>query len=638
MTYTEDGQAPVGMTAMWSANEVLAVASYSGEEGATTLNALSGNDRLFGGDEAAVSTTFKGEIGRASTGALEGKFNFYYPLSFAIGEGSTTVTYDYTEQRITLEDKGDNNFVGDPNAMSKYDVLYTEQAVNPSDGITLKRASAVLRFVLPLPAGAPAIRQIELSATNALFYEKIKLTFMNNGTVWLGGVSSEVNIIRLDVDGDADTSAGRTITAYMLTPGDIMIPQGTVMTVSAIAEDGAAYSYSFSREFATASRMLESGKTYSFAPASPPTFAYRLSNNGTANCYIIGGEGKRYAFDATVRGNGVIINGYFPNGIPATIGQSEEYSASLLWWMSGEPTNVSYDASTGYISFTGIDTTANGASGNAVIALKDGSGEILWSWHIWLIGTPQPDEVYETGIYYNGTVTMMPYNLGSVNTWNFGSAAVTYPFFDGLLYQWGRKDPFLGARWYTDDFNPKKGENFGGVADFTYDGVSPVTPEEAYKHPTTFYKSFNALGDWVGIRYDNLWGNGSGGYAGWDGDNNKAYGVKTLFDPCPPGYKVPPRNTWSANFSNIASLSFDRGYAFKYNGTATTFYPASGFRNIGGRLSYVGSYGYYWSSSPSKYNTIWAGVMYFKERTTIPLDYMGRANGFFVRCAREKNE
>jgi hypothetical protein len=638
MTYTEDGQDPVGMIATWSAGEKLAVASYSGEEGKTKANLLSADDYLTGGDGAAASTTFKGEISRASTGALEGKYNFYYPLSTAVVDWYG-VTYDYTKQRITLEDKGGNNFVGDPNGMSQYDVLYTLDAVNPSGGITLYRLSSILRFVLPLPAGAPAIKQIEFSATSALFPEKIELSFAVEDRV-KSHYKEAVNLIRLDVDGDVSTSAGRTITAYMLTPGNIAIPKGTVMTVSAIANDGAVYSYSFSRDFATESHVFRPGMTYSFAPASPLKLdSYRLSANGTANCYIIGGEGKKYAFAATVRGNGVTIEGDFPGGFPVTIGRSKDYSVSVLWSTGahGVVSDVSYDASTGLISFIGDDTTANGASGNAVIALKDGSGEVLWSWHIWLIGTPKPDEEYGTGLYYDGKVKMMPYNLGAVNTYFNDRAVATYPYRDGLLYQWGRKDPFLGARWYTNDYNPKKGEDFKGDADFAYNGNGPVTPEEAYKHPTTFYNNSASSGDWCRDRYQNLWGNGTGDYADWSSSIfNKKYGTKTLFDPCPPGYKVPPRNTWHANFSNVSDLTFNRGYAYRYDGTATTFYPASGYR-VGISLFNVGLGGYYWSSSPSGSDSRGGSSLDFKERITGPLSGFNRECGFFVRCAREKN-
>jgi hypothetical protein len=637
MTYEEDdgtATGSVGLIATWSPNERLAVASYSGEVGATTLNALSADDYLTGGDEAAASTTFKGEIGKASTGAMAGRYNFYYPAPAASAISGNTVTYDYTKQRITLEDKGGNNFVGDPNSMSDLDVLYTERAVNPSDGITLKRLSSVLRFVLPLPEGAHAIKQIELSATYISFYEKIKLTFNNTGRVWVVGIGDEVNVIRLDVDGDAGTSA-RTITAYMLTPGDIVMPQGTELTVSAIAEDGATYSYTFSSYFATSYYVIESGKTYSFEPASPLAFeSYRLSVDGTANNYIISGEGKRYAFDATVRGNGVTIDSDFPSGFPTTIDHGY-YSTSVLWSMGGDHPaetnsvvdNVYYDVSTGLINFTGATSTKGG---NAVIVLKEGA-DVLWSWHIWMITSPKADEAYDTGGYYDGTVTMMPYNLGAVNTANTGVAGNAYE--DGLLYQWGRKDPFLGAKGYRN--TEPDNTDYYAATPFAYSGNSPTTPENAYKHPTTFYNGYDENEyDWSDTQYDNLWGNGSGAYADWDDLNNKKVATKTLFDPCPPGYQVAPRNTWSAKFEDTGSWG-TYGRTFQYNGTATTFYSASGIRfSTDGDLAVVGRSGYYWSSSPGDSSNRYGGILYLTEWSTVPEHLYDRASGQPVRCAR----
>lgn len=47
--------------------------------------------------------------------------------------------------------------------------------------------------------------------------------------------------------------------------------------------------------------------------------------------------------------------------------------------------------------------------GNVVIAAKDASGTILWSWHIWL--TDQPQEQ----VYYNNAGTMMDRNLDATS-------------------------------------------------------------------------------------------------------------------------------------------------------------------------------------------------------------------------------
>ena len=88
--------------------------------------------------------------------------------------------------------------------------------------------------------------------------------------------------------------------------------------------------------------------------------------------------------------------------------------------------NVSY--SNGEITFRATDR-----KGNAVIAAKDAAGNILWSWHIWL--TDQPVE----HVYKNNAGTVMDRNLGATSATPGDIGAL------GLLYQWGRKDPFLGS-------------------------------------------------------------------------------------------------------------------------------------------------------------------------------------------------
>jgi hypothetical protein len=634
MTYAENKVTPVGMIATWSANEQLAVVSYSGT-GTVTPNILS--EHLTGGKEAATSTTFAGDITAASTDDKAGEYNFYRPV---VTEESTigvidntahTVTYDYTKQ---------TSAVNSPDGMSSLDVLYTSAAA-PVGSITLKRASTILRFVLTLPADAPAIKKVELVTESAVFYEKLQLTFAANGTAMAKGTGDRVNTISVEVTGDATSDAARSFTVYMLTPNNdddegITIPAESVW-IDAIGVDGKTYRQYFS-SLETSSHKLEAGKTYTFQPSTLEDLYTLLSVNETSNSYIIKAN-TRYAFDATVRGNGVAATSAFPT-ITASIGKDAGLP-SVLWSMGGTGNysngnsvviNPSSETATGRITFTSA-TTTNG--GNAVIVLKSGS-EVLWSWHIWLIPDYDPstgkdkDQDYGTGDYYDGTVTMMPYNLGAVNT--SGTAADANAYNDGLLYQWGRKDPFLGSVGYSGT-NPTKGEHYYyNVADFTYTGTGPVTPTVAYQNPTTFYIPT----DWADVRYDNLWGNGSGTYAGWSSTSNSVFPTKTLFDPCPPGYVVAPRNTWSTNFTKESSTWGTNGRTFTYDGTNTTFYPASGLRlnGEGITLNNVGAYGYNWSSSPGESEDGRGGFLKFFSGDVYPLNHGHRADGYSVRCAR----
>ena len=75
-------------------------------------------------------------------------------------------------------------------------------------------------------------------------------------------------------------------------------------------------------------------------------------------------------------------------------------------------------------------------NGNAVVAVKK-DGKILWSWHIWACEGYNPDATAQK--YNNNAGVVMDRNLGAT------SATPGKPQTIGLLYQWGRKDPFLSG-------------------------------------------------------------------------------------------------------------------------------------------------------------------------------------------------
>jgi hypothetical protein len=648
ITYAEDlsGTHP-GMTAWWEPSEQLGVVSYVGDE-LPLPNTVSATDYLTSNNTTrATQATFAGTIATASTGLLAGRYNFYYPVpDGTIGYASgSTVTYDYTGQSCTLDASG----TGDPDTMSSLDVLYTEQAADPAAGITLKRASTMLRFDLPLPQGTRTIQDVQLIATANVFYQGMQLTFNVDalGSVTAQGVDP-TNSISTTIYDDTDDSSARTLTVYMLTPGGATIPQGSRLTVAATDVYGTTYTYSISDPFATAAVTLDAGKTYTFAPASP--LSTDLSADGTANSYIIGGFGSTYSFDATVRGNGVTMSADFPAYFPTTIGKSRDYRPYVIWSMGGVGSspaaaddvvrNVTYYPATGRIYF---DAASAAQGGNAVIALMDeATGTIEWSWHIWMITTPKADQVYPTGIDYGSNITMMPYNLGAINTTGTTAAANSYE--DGLLYQWGRKDPFPGGVGHSENNASDliKGTHYYYdsmfFGDFSYDGAGPISNiRDTYLMPTTHYTGSSAPLNWSSTRYNALWGN-PGTSTTWSGSNNSEYGIKTLFDPCPPGYKVPPPNTWSTGITDATGTWGNNGFTFTYDGTATTFYPTTGVRYSGGTLYGTSSQGFYWSSSPDANGSDYSRILHFVNLrvTSISSLMMERAAGLAVRCAQER--
>ena len=330
-----------------------------------------------------------------------------------------------------------------------------------------------------------------------------------------------------------------------------------------------------------------------------------LSQSGAANCYIISQAGS-YKF-STVKGN-------------SSESVGEVASAEVLWESFGTATapsegdlvkEVSY--SDGYIHFSTADTFREG---NAVIAAKNSSGEILWSWHIWLTDQPQGQE------YYNNAGTMMDRNLGAISATPGEVGAL------GLLYQWGRKDPFLGSSSISSNTIAKSTIAWPSAVSSKSNG----TIAYATANPTTFIKYNSKNYDWY--------------YTGSSSTDNTRWteSSKSIYDPCPSGWRVPDggdNGVWARALGS--SLSFDdsslwdstnggMNFSGKFGSASTIWYPASSSRYYGdGSLIYSGIG--YWSASP---NSDTAYLLYFKSSGSVSPSYaLSRAVGYSVRCLQE---
>ena len=335
-----------------------------------------------------------------------------------------------------------------------------------------------------------------------------------------------------------------------------------------------------------------------------------LSSKGTANCYIVFQSGT-YGFP-TVKGNS-----------SQSVGTVA--SAAVLWESFGTSVTPSVgdliksaSYANGTITFQTADTFKEG---NAVIAAKDASGNILWSWHIWLTDQPQGQE------YYNNAGTMMDRNLGATSATPGDVGAL------GLLYQWGRKDPFLGSSSISS----------GTVAMSTITWPSAVSSNSsrgtvayAVANPTTYIILNSSNGDWY--------------YTGSSSTDNTrwttSYMVKSIYDPCPAGWRVPDggaNGVWSkalgssSKFTNSSlynSTNKGMNISGKFGSASTIWYPASGYRSSsGGGLSDVGGDGSYWSASPHGGHAYYLCFNYYGN--VYPSVGNRRAAGFSVRCLRE---
>ena len=323
-----------------------------------------------------------------------------------------------------------------------------------------------------------------------------------------------------------------------------------------------------------------------------------ISQGATANCYIVTKSGA-YKFPA-VKGNS-----------SESVGAVK--SVEVLWESFGTSTaptegdlikSVSY--ADGFVTLRTADTFKEG---NAVIAAKDANGTILWSWHIWL--TDQPGKC----VYANNAGTMMDRNLGAT------SAAPGEVGVLGLLYQWGRKDPFLGSSSISHKVEAKS----------TIAWPSPVpsssssgTTAYAINHPTTFITKNNANSDWY--------------YTGSSiTDDTRWQSEKTIYDPCPVGWRVPDGGyggVWAkAGFKDQDYDDVDQGMLFYGMSSPSTWYPAAGcYSGADGRLSSWS--GQYWSVTSLNYGAAYA-FCFGQSGTVYPLADNSKAYGQSVRCLQE---
>ena len=269
--------------------------------------------------------------------------------------------------------------------------------------------------------------------------------------------------------------------------------------------------------FSAGTNMSESGRTgkvrLEYEKAEPVEVSVMqkgcnpvsLDAAGTANCYIVSGPGT-YSFPA-VKGNS-----------SESVGAVS--SVEVLWETFGTATAPNKgDLIAGALKGDGNTVVflvkAPIRKGNALIAAKDASGKLLWSWHIWITDRPRDQ------VYVNDAGTMMDRNLGATSATPGDAGAL------GLRYQWGRKDPFMG---YSDiECSSASKSTLDPWPSSVASDATTGTIEYAVANPTTriyapMFESENK--DWY------YTGNISVDRSRWQSS-------KTIYDPCPPGYRVP---------------------------------------------------------------------------------------------------
>lgn len=296
-----------------------------------------------------------------------------------------------------------------------------------------------------------------------------------------------------------------------------------------------------------------------------------------------------------------------------------------------------------------VRVKTGGAEGNMVLGVII-QGEIRWSWHLWITNY-DPEEL--GGTFRRDPFISMNRNLGAMST-RLGDLKT-----HGCYYQWGRKDPFPKAIGISDNTThcPIYRVSYEGVVKQAVIEKKPVSEDKnlwnSIMNPMTFYySSTSSWGDW----YTNFTQYGIETHINrylWSSESD---GSKTIYDPCPYGWRVPPQlNTSPKNpWDGIDTQgNFNKGSGLNITGPqAVGAFQATGCMTTeNGKLSGVGERGYLWTATANpQYLIEYSWALYFSRGSyttaiwtpswnpTAGSSRPKRASGYQVRCVKDVPE
>ncbi|QUB61609.1 hypothetical protein J4861_12630 [Prevotella melaninogenica] len=306
-------------------------------------------------------------------------------------------------------------------------------------------------------------------------------------------------------------------------------------------------------------------------------------------------------------------------------------------------------------------------SGNVVVAATK-NGTVFWSWHLWFAPKSALNKIEVTnhqGNKYNLTEETLGWkptkwdnttynNVRTVKVKveqtiaNNGTKQVavlnitqnpgTKRTGIATIYQFGRKDAFPGM----DGTLPQ--------GNFIKNAGDNMSIANGIQKPQNFYTQGNS---WysnppIGYSYYNLWSAESTPAIGFNDDNV----IKTVYDPCPVGFKIPTFKAFTGftsdgnNQTTLANINVDGtteyqkyssafGHKFWTNSskTATIFFPGVGQRTPidGSMVNLTG--GYYWAAIPI--DQYFGRYLFFGHTFVQPQANHNRPNGYAVRPVSE---
>ena len=309
---------------------------------------------------------------------------------------------------------------------------------------------------------------------------------------------------------------------------------------------------------------------------------------------------------------------------------------------------------------------ANTTGGNGVIAAydgPDGTGNIVWSWHIWVTDY-KPDargdeQVLEPvnkrkllfSLNNASVLPMMDRNLGAMAGYvdEAPTSFVEMSKTNGFHYQWGRKDPFP-SNYTTKKISKISDKNSstppeGMLNRYGADGIKyvvnggqsgTISLQASCQQPLVFYASGGQGPAWTNVS--------SSSFAGWDES------VKPVWDPCPAGWRVASRTDLSAvyqddsgfpnkNMKNFDTRVADSGYLLYFqqlSGGHASYFRFTGYGRFFNTFEYIGTLCSIWTRTKGDDGDYRVYAGWFNTETAYAIATKYQSDAHPLRCVQER--
>ena len=612
------------------------------------------NDKLIA-ESSGSSTTFKTHYYYMYQAGKDYLTYLYYPYNVNAGKNPLSVPFAVPSSQ---NQAGSDDIAH----LAATDFLYATTMANRPNGeaeqtvmVTFNHALSVLNIAL-----TSAQSNYSVSDIRVRFEDENEIFSVTEGSVNLSDGSLTLTSGTPDISlhfKEAAKLSATPVNAYMtITPGH----EGKTFSVYATVNGIETKLGSKKVPASGLPAGVKAALSFEVGEMSAEHEYTDLSANGTANCYLVTSPGF-YKFKADVKGNGVV-----PSQLESVAGETAiaPKSALVLWYNTLQKSNNWVDESPVYLSSVSLDsdgyirfyTPAAFVPGNVVIAAFAEEGvtyenitvdenkcinnaTLLWSWNIWAAEGYDPEA---TAVNADGNV-FMDRNLGAVISGLGATGSYEPAGAVGNYYQWGRKDPFPAISDYghfwpcqysntlfgTPTYTPVKAQQINGQSskmnlngqmfgyrtnsgggfdidkawnliarnDISSDKTTKngVYVSYAVGHPYKYIinksDSFGGWRTWINgddASYKSFWG---------DADHQK-----TLFDPCPAGWRVSSKDE-AEKFLVVAvnATMADNKVGYEYQGY---YFPLTSTRSSdNARVGYVTSVNdnvksVFWTSTP----------------------------------------